>query len=71
MKLLATVRRDLADDRILPNWEKNVPHCAEDACPRFDGKRCDAMGFRPDGICEPAVQRMGDLLNSANYEAST
>lgn len=32
-----------------------IPRCAYDACPQYDGKRCRAMGFKPDGICEPAV----------------
>ena len=32
-----------------------VPLCSHDACPHYDGKRCDVIGFRPSVICEPAV----------------
>lgn len=35
--------------------EHGVPLCDDEACPHYDGKRCSVMGFRPDGICEPAV----------------
>ena len=50
---------------IEPNWsDSKVPNCS-DECPSHDGKRCRVMGFRPDTICEPAVelamQRLDDL----------
>lgn len=32
-----------------------VPYCAGDACPSFDGKRCRVIGHRPSEFCEPAV----------------
>jgi len=38
--------------------EHGVPVCTEDQCPQFDGKRCRAIGFRPDRICEPAVRAL-------------
>ncbi len=41
----------------LPNWDGDVPRCSE-RCPMFDGKRCDELGQRPDGICEPAVKEI-------------
>ena len=59
---LTALKRELRADRIEPTWSKGVPFCSED-CPRFDGKRCDAMGFRPDGICEPSVEAMGKALS--------
>lgn len=34
-----------------------VPFCSE-SCPLHDGKRCEATGFRPGRICEPAVIRL-------------
>jgi hypothetical protein len=42
---------------------KGIPYCTEE-CSRFDGKRCDLMGFRPDGICEPAVKAMADEIKT-------
>lgn len=47
-------------DRVhLPQVDKNgVPWCDEDRCPFYDGKRCEATGFRPAKICEPAVIEM-------------
>lgn len=40
-----------------PRWDDktSVPYCASDDCGRYDGKRCELMGFRPDRICEPSV----------------
>lgn len=35
-----------------------VPLCSEGNCPAYDGKRCKALGFSPDRICEPAVVRL-------------
>ena len=32
-----------------------LPLCSEDACALYDGKRCSALGFRPDRFCEPAL----------------
>jgi hypothetical protein len=32
-----------------------LPLCSEDACALYDGKRCRALGFRPDRFCEPAL----------------
>lgn len=34
--------------------QDGVPWCDE-RCHNFDGKRCELLGQRPDGICEPAV----------------
>ena len=45
-----------------PTWANGIPSCALDECPAYDGKRCELMGFRPDGICEPAVTDMGREL---------
>lgn len=32
-----------------------LPLCNEDDCALYDGKRCRALGFRPDRFCEPAL----------------
>lgn len=45
-----------------PDWRSGVPFCSE-SCARHDGKRCRILGFRPDGICEPAVSEMGRMLS--------
>jgi hypothetical protein len=39
-----------------------VPLCNRDGCPMYDGKRCRALGYRPDGICEPRVREMAAEL---------
>jgi hypothetical protein len=41
---------------IMPEWEGNVPYCAEERCALYDGKRCGALGHQPGNICEPAVK---------------
>lgn len=38
-----------------------VPRCRHE-CRHYDGKRCELMGFRPDAICEPAVEEMAAEL---------
>lgn len=35
--------------------ENNLPVCTTDECPKFDGKRCAAIGAKPDTYCEPAL----------------
>ena len=49
-------------ENIQPTWDDGVPVCTEGDCCQYDGKRCYAMGFRPDRICEPAVMRMSTEL---------
>lgn len=41
-----------------PRVLKGVPWCSEEECPQYDGKRCELIGGRPSGICEPAVKDM-------------
>lgn len=51
------------NDTIFPQHDENgVPRCSYDRCPQYDGKRCRAIGFRPDSICEPAVIAMRQLI---------
>lgn len=38
-----------------PYWSEGLPLC-DDRCPLHDGKRCMAMGFRPDRFCEPTLR---------------
>ncbi len=39
-----------------------VPWCTQENCPHHDGKRCELLGFRPGGVCEPAVRSMESEL---------
>lgn len=50
-----------------PEWHKDVPRCTE-RCSYHDGKRCELLGHRPDGICEPVVRQMGRLLSAQSRE---
>lgn len=48
----------IGDQAAAPSWDSfSIPLC-EDTCPYFDGKRCSAIGLRPDRICEPVLQEM-------------
>jgi len=62
------------DDAPEPLWDElhTVPRCAESDCRHFDGKRCQLIGFQPDGICEPAVAQMSEAMQVvlANDEMS-
>lgn len=50
--------RSIDTREMLPEWtDQLIPRCSE-KCPSFDGKRCELMGFRPDGVCEPAVHEI-------------
>ena len=47
----------LARHDIAPGSDKHgTPTCAREECHRFDGKRCEVLGHRPDIMCEPAVR---------------
>lgn len=39
-----------------------LPLCSGDECPNYDGKRCKAMGFRPDRFCEPELIHQVELM---------
>lgn len=53
------------DNKPEPMWDElhAIPHCSEDDCRHYDGKRCELMGFQPDSICEPAVHRMSEAIS--------
>ena len=51
-------------DHIRPHWFDGVPLCALEACPRYDGKRCELLGLSPGQVCEVAVKRMAKRLDS-------
>lgn len=53
-----------------PAWDKGVPRCSEDDCPSYDGKRCELLGMRPGGICEPAVEAMASELASLHENSA-
>lgn len=50
---------------VAPNWDSGrgvgIPFCT-DECPSHDGKRCLVLGFRPMGLCEPAVIAMNEEI---------
>ncbi len=50
-----------------PQWVQSVPMCHE-ACPYHDGKRCELLGLRPYGHCEPVNVAMGNLVE-ATFDA--
>ena len=45
--------------------EHGIPRCHDD-CSQHDGKRCRILGFRPDGLCEPAVFEMAQQIKAAD-----
>ncbi len=51
-----------------PTLVRGIPHCSQDECPLFDGKRCRATGFRAAGVCEPAVEQAFEDLEQARRE---
>ena len=51
-----------------PTWHDDVPGCALDDCPSYDGKRCRETGFRPGSVCEPAVVEAVTLLRKWSGE---
>lgn len=42
--------------------ERGLPLCSREDCHEYDGKRCRALGFRPDRFCEPALLDLLDAL---------
>lgn len=46
---------------------RGVPQCTED-CGRYDGKRCELLGYRPSAVCEPAVKTMAAKLAALQRE---
>lgn len=55
-----------------PSWTGDgVPRCAYDDCPKYDGKRCEELGFRPGAVCEPAVLEMAEELVALRREKGT
>lgn len=59
-KWVALVLHNIDDAR--PAWDGAVPGCS-DRCPHYDGKRCELTGNRPYGVCAPAVEAMGAILD--------
>lgn len=54
---------------IKPERDKGVPLCMHE-CQFYDGKRCRAMGFRSDRICEPAVIEMHREIKELKRKAA-
>jgi len=60
---LTTIREELHANDIRPEWQHDgIPSCSSEECPCYDGKRCRALGFKPESMCEPAVSAMVDAL---------
>jgi hypothetical protein len=62
--LVRQAHRGTAADGLRPDWSDGVPGCSGEECPVYDGKRCRALGCRPDSLCRPAVETMARLLGS-------
>lgn len=45
-------------------WFEDTPVCTEERCPQYDGKRCRAVGWKPDRFCEPVVAEMTRRLDA-------
>lgn len=60
---------------VRPDWmhgkypQPGIPFCSEERCPRYDGKRCEALGHQPGRVCEPVVAEMAQLLNKVKEES--
>lgn len=53
--------------------EDGIPHCSQEACAQFDGKRCRQLGFRATSLCEPQIADMAHELAAyrAHYVTKT
>ncbi len=55
--------------RLVPDAEPDAsgayPQCAEDDCKSYDGKRCRLTGNRPRGVCDPAMDALGEVIDAA------
>jgi len=43
---------------------QGLPRCTREGCPAYDGKRCELTGYRPESLCEPAVQEIVARIGS-------
>jgi hypothetical protein len=59
------------DKNIEPSWDEDVPRCSTDDCASYNGKRCGKLGHWPDGICEPVVVTIGQVLCNLRSEQLT
>lgn len=71
----ATLERSKAreSNRLPRIGDDGIPHCSYDACAQYDSKRCNALGYRPSGLCEPQVADMARDLAAyrAHYVTKT
>ena len=54
----------VTDPPAVVQWFEDTPVCTDEKCPQYDGKRCRALGFRPDRFCEPVVAEMTRRLDA-------
>jgi hypothetical protein len=59
----------MSDERIKPDFDKDMIPLCSDHCPSFDGKRCEILGHRPAGICEPAVKALASRVEDLESDA--
>lgn len=69
--MLGEVQQEALASNLRPNWVDEGPLCSKEQCPQYDGKRCMAMGFRPDHHCEPAVKLMTEAMISHKPEVAS
>lgn len=55
----------MSDPKPNPSHDANgLPLCDQDNCALYDGKRCSAIGFKPDRFCEPAlIESVGKIAD--------
>lgn len=56
MNLLDKVKKEAQVSDLQADWTDDGPLCTTSLCPQYDGKRCQALGRRPDSHCEPAIK---------------
>ncbi len=58
MNLLDKIKNDAEAQELQADWTDAGPLCTTSLCAQYDGKRCQALGFRPSSHCEPVVRLM-------------
>lgn len=54
---------------ILPaTHDGGEPMCSHMVCPKYDGKRCELLGFEPAAVCIPAVRIMANIIAGVGHD---
>ena len=56
MNLLDKAKNEAEAQELQADWTEDGPLCTTSLCAQYDGKRCQALGFRPARHCEPALK---------------